>query len=93
MTIAGKNIKSKTILKWLVIAAVLYVLYKTPRTDWDNDVKVTIKNGDKEERYFPKQSGYLKYALAWWKNEVANKGIGQLVDEHILAPIGITFQE
>lgn len=93
MTIAGKKITTKTIVKWLILIAILNILYKTPRTDWDNDVKVFIKNGDREERYAPKQSSYLKYAIAWWKNEMANKGIGQILDEHVLAPIGITFQE
>ena len=86
--------KSKTILKYALIAAVIYTAYKTPRKDWDRNkiVEEKDKNGT-IQRYAPNQSSYVKYCIAWWKNKTATVGITGIMDEYILKPLGLLDEQ
>lgn len=88
-----KKPKTKTILKYALIAYLLYLVLSLPKKDWDNarTLTSTDKNG-KIVRYQPKQSSYASYLIAWWEDVFQNKGLSYIVDEHILAPIGIKFE-
>lgn len=87
------EIKLKTLVKIAIIALILYKIYDIPRADWDKGITLTTTNDDGSTmRLVPKQSGYIKYILAWWKNTMKTKGITGIIDEYILAPIGITFE-
>ena len=88
-----KKPKTKTILKYALIAYMLYLVLTLPKKDWDN--KRTIAGKDKKGNiaiYVPKQITYTRYLIVWWKDVFQNKGLSYIVDEHILAPIGIKFE-
>ena len=87
-----KNLKTKTILKYAVLAYLAYLLCATPKTDWEKNIIVSYpgKNGQKET-YVPKQSTYPEYAVAWWKQHTATIGITGIIDQYILAPIGVNL--
>lgn len=83
--------KAKTIIKYLILAYAIYLIYSLPKTDWEAG-EIIFKNNPSGTitRYVPQQSSYVKYMGAWWSNTFNKKGITGIVDEHILAPLGIT---
>lgn len=86
--------KTKTIIKWLVLAYLLYLLYNTPKKSWEQSEIIEEKQpSGLITRYAPKQSSYIKYAIAWWKNKMQTIGFTGILDQYILAPIGVTFDE
>lgn len=88
-----KKISTKKILKYIVLAYLLYLAYTLPKADWDKNIIVTKTHKDgKVVRFAPKKSSYIKYMCAWWENCMKNKGLSGIVDEYILAPIGVTFE-
>lgn len=86
--------KTKTLVKYAVIAYVLYLLYSIPKKDWEKGkvISESLDNGS-TARYAPQQSAYIKYAAAWWRITMKEKGITGIIEEHILAPLGISFEE
>ena len=56
------KLKTKTILKYAIIAYLLFLLLTLPKKDWDKKrtIEKTDKNG-KIVRYQPKQSTYVNY--------------------------------
>lgn len=70
-----KKISIKKILKYLVLAYLLYLAYTLPKADWDKDIIVTKtdKNGQ-VLRFAPNKSSYIKYLCAWWENYMKTKG-------------------
>jgi len=86
--------KTKTIIKYLVIAYVLYLIYSLPKKDWEAGKVIAETNGaGLTTRYAPQQSSYLKYIRAWWSKTIKDKGITGIIDEHVLAPLGINLDE
>lgn len=84
--------KTKTIVKYAVLAYLLYLFISLPKKDWDNAVSFTLTDdAGKSVRYIPKTSSYIRYTLSWWKNAYKTKGISGLIDEHIIAPLGISL--
>ena len=52
--------KTKTIIKYLVIAYVLYLIYSLPKKDWEAGKVIAETNGaGLTTRYAPQQSSYL----------------------------------
>ena len=85
--------KTKTIIKWLVLAYLLYLLYNTPKTSWEQSEVIEEKQpSGRITRYAPKQSSYIKYVIAWWKIKIQTIGLTGIIDQYILAPVGITFE-
>lgn len=88
------DIKLKTLVKIAIVALILYKIYDIPKTDWNRGIVITENNADGSiSRYVPQQSGYLKYIAAWWKQTLNTKKITGILDEYVLSPIGITFNE
>lgn len=86
--------KTKTIIKWLVIAWLLYMLYNTPKASWEQSEIIEEKEPTgRITRYAPGQSSYIKYAMAWWKIKMQTIGLTGILDQYILAPMGVTFDE
>ncbi len=85
--------KTKTIIKWLVLAYLLYLLYNTPKTSWEQSEVIEEKQpSGRIMRYAHKQSSYIKYVIAWWKIKMQTIGLTGIIDQYILAPVGITFE-
>ena len=86
--------KTKTLLKYAVIAYLVYLLYSIPKKDWSKGTVITEKlESGATARYAPQQSAYIKYAAAWWRITSKQKGITGIIDEYILAPLGINFDD
>lgn len=82
--------KTKTLVKYAIIAYLAYLSYSIPRSDWDAEIVVTEMNATGSTiRYVPQQSSYVKYMLAWWRTNIKTKGATGIIDEYILAPLGI----
>lgn len=85
--------KTKNIIKWLVLAYLLYLLYYTPKEFWEQSKVIEEKQPSGQiTRYAPGQSSYIKYAIAWWKIKLQTIGFTGILDQYILAPAGITFE-
>lgn len=88
------DIKIKTLIKIAIITAILYKIYDLPKTDWNRGRDITENNADGSiSRYIPQQSSYLKYIAAWWRKTLSTKKLTGVLDEYVLAPMGITFDE
>ncbi len=88
------KIKTKTLIKYLVLAYAIYLIYSLPKQDWVADkIILSTNKAGQVVRLSPNQSSYIKYMVAWWKDTLNNKGLASIVDEHILAPIGIKFED
>lgn len=86
--------KTKTIIKYLVLAWLLYLVYNTPKSSWIEGEIIEEKAADgKTMRYAPGQSSYIKYLITWWKIKMTTIGFTGILDQYILAPIGISFDE
>ena len=86
--------KLKTILKYALIAYLAYLVYNTPKTSWNRgEILETTNDMGQIERLAPNQSSYAKYILAWWKTKISTIGITGIIDQYILAPMGINFDE
>lgn len=82
--------KTKTLVKYAVIVYLAHLCYSIPRTDWEAEIVVTEMNAAGVPiRYVPQQSSYIKYMLAWWRTNIKTKGATGIIDEYILAPLGI----
>ena len=85
--------KTKTIVKYAVLAYLLYLLISLPKKDWDNSKIIALTDdAGKTVRYIPKTSSFIPYTIAWWKSAFKTKGLSGLIDEHIIAPLGISVQ-
>lgn len=81
---------TKQIIRYLVIAYILYLIYSLPKTDWQKERVISETDGaGRTTRYAPGQSSYLKYIRAWWTQTMKTKGLSGIIDEHVLAPLGI----
>lgn len=86
--------KTKTLLKYAVIAYLVYLIYSLPKKDWSKGTVISeVQDSGAVTRYVPQQSAYYKYAAAWWRTAFKQKGVTGIIDENILAPMGITFDE
>lgn len=86
--------KTKTIIKYAVIAYLLYLAYSLPKADWDKGETLTeTDDAGKVTRYVPKQSSYIKYLIAWWRITVKTKGAKGIIDEYLLSRLGINLDE
>ena len=86
--------KAKTLLRYAVITYLVYLIYSIPKKDWSKGVVITetLETGQ-TACYDPQQSAYIKYAVAWWRNTIKQKGISGITDEYILAPLGINLDK
>lgn len=89
-----KKINTKTIIKYLLIAWLLYLIYNTPNSSWKKGEKIEETTDDgKTARYIPGQSSYIKYMFAWWRIKMNTIGFTGIIDQYILAPLGINFDQ
>lgn len=81
--------KLKILLKYIVIGYALYLLYALPKDSWE--AGINMGSGDKI--YYPKQCLYIQYAVAWWIDLINRGKFSDIIDEHVLAKIGIKFED
>lgn len=79
----------KQILKFFIIGYLLYLFCTLPKKHWDAKINISTTKNEQKIIYYPKQCSYVQYAAAWWMDTINSGKINQIIDEHILAKIGI----
>lgn len=86
--------KTKTIIKWLVLGYLIYLLYNLPKSSWDQLEIIKEEEPDgRVTRYVPGRTSYIIYIKGWWKLKMKTIGFTGILDQYILAPMGITFDK
>ena len=54
---------------------------------------LTTEDNGKVKKYYPNQCLYVQYIGAWWLDVINEGKFSQIIDEYVLAKIGIKFED
>lgn len=88
-----KKSNIKTLLKYIVVGYIAYLAYSLPKKDWQAGTMLTTEDNGKVKKYYPNQCLYVQYMGAWWLDVINEGKFSQIIDEYVLAKIGIKFED